>query len=103
MTSALGEKGKTMSDYIKREDAMKALADEYDECEFKKYAEGLFKDIPPADVAPVVRCADCKWWTKQEASCQGRCALFGIYPTGAWYCANGAKMDEGESDGTDNC
>lgn len=42
-----------ISDYIKREDAMKTLADEYDECEFKRYAEGLFKEIPPADVAPV--------------------------------------------------
>lgn len=43
-----------MSDeYIKRENAMRTLADEYDECEFKKYAEDLFKDIPSEDVAPV--------------------------------------------------
>lgn len=42
-----------MTDYIKREDAMRVLADEYDECEFKKYAEDLFKDIPSEDVEPV--------------------------------------------------
>lgn len=49
---------------------------------------------PTVDAVPVVRCKNCKWWAKQEESIQGRCALLGMYPTGAWYCANGAKMDE---------
>lgn len=43
------------------------------------------------DAVPVVRCKDCKWWTKQEKSIQGRCALNGTYPTGGWYCANGRR------------
>lgn len=36
----------------------------------------------------IIRCKDCDWWTKQEASLQGRCALSGTYPTGAFFCGN---------------
>lgn len=46
------------------------------------------------DAVPVVRCKDCKWWTKQEKSIQGRCALAGIYPTGGWYCGNGRREED---------
>ena len=42
----------------------------------------------------VIRCSECKWWTKQKNSGQGRCELLGIYPTGGWYCANGATETE---------
>lgn len=45
------------------------------------------------DVRPVVTCSDCKWWTKQEASLQGRCELLQMYPTGAWFCANGKREE----------
>ena len=45
------------------------------------------------DVRPVVTCAECKWWTKQEASLQGRCELLQMYPTGAWFCANGKREE----------
>ena len=51
-------------------------------------------NAPTIDAVPVVRCKDCKWWTKQEKSIQGRCALNGMYPTGGWYCANGRRDDE---------
>lgn len=44
----------------------------------------------------LVRCKDCKWWTKQEDSLQGRCALMQSYPTGAWYCANGERKTNDE-------
>lgn len=46
----------------------------------------------------VIRCKDCDWWTKQPDSAQGRCALLGMYPTGAWYCANARKRG-GKCDG----
>lgn len=49
---------------------------------------------PTADAVPVVRCRDCRWWTKQEKSIQGRCALTGTYPTGGWYCGNGERRDD---------
>lgn len=51
----------------------------------------MVKNAPTIDAVQVVRCKDCKWWTKQEKSIQGRCALNGTYPTGGWYCANGER------------
>lgn len=46
-----------------------------------------------ATVRSVVHCKDCEWWTKQEASIQGRCARLAIYPTGEYYCASGSKAE----------
>jgi len=46
----------------------------------------------------VVKCKDCKWWTKQEASIQGRCARLAIYPTGMFYCASGSKEEPPKED-----
>lgn len=61
-------------------------------------ARAIVEAIPAADVRHVVTCGKCEFWTKQEASLQGRCALWGIYPTAAWFCANGcarAPLQEG--------
>lgn len=81
-----------MAEYIDREVAKKALGDAH----FKNYGNAIMviMDIPTADVRPVVLCRDCYWWTKQEASMQGRCSRLGMYPTGNWYCANGQKRRE---------
>ena len=58
-----------MSDYIKREDAIKAYCEH--ECGIKGMTREncgatdcgtIFDDIPSADVVEVVRCKDCKWW-----------------------------------------
>lgn len=57
------------------------------------FALTMVEYAPTIDAVPVVRCKDCKWWTKQEESIQGRCALAGIYPTGGWYCGNGKRED----------
>lgn len=51
-------------------------------------------EVPSIDAVPVIRCKDCKWWTKQEDSLQGRCALHGMYPTGEWFCANARREEE---------
>ena len=42
----------------------------------------------PSAQPRLIRCRDCYWWTKQPASLQGRCALTGTYPTGAFFCGN---------------
>lgn len=55
--------------------------------------EQMVEKAPTIDAVPVVRCKDCKWWTKQEKSIQGRCALTGTYPTGGWYCGNGERKE----------
>lgn len=59
-----------------------------------RMALSFIETAPTIDAVPVVRCKDCKWWTKQEKSIQGRCALTGTYPTGGWYCGNGERKDD---------
>lgn len=46
------------------------------------------------EAVQVVRCKDCKYWTKQTDSAQGKCELLDHYPTGRWYCANGEEEGE---------
>ena len=74
-------KGK-LTDYIKREDAIKALckskcipgvfcSDEY--CvEMRK----VFDDIPAADAIPIVRCKDCKHNQLPQTSGNAICEIF---------------------------
>lgn len=45
---------------------------------------------------PLVNCNNCIWWTKADASLQGRCSMFGIYPTGTWFCANAERKEGAE-------
>ena len=59
------------------------------------FALTMVEYAPTIDAVLVVRCKDCRWWTKQEKSIQGRCALTGTYPTGGWYCGNGERKDNG--------
>ena len=51
-------------------------------------------NAPTIDAVEVVRCKECEYWTKQSDSLQGRCALSGSYPTGAWYCANSERRED---------
>lgn len=87
-------------DYISRETAIAEIEewhDMYSDSDAAREALSLAKrairKIPSADVRPVVTCSDCKWWTKQESSLQGRCELLQMYPTGAWFCANGKREE----------
>ena len=54
---------------------------------------GIIIDTKAEEVAQpeIIRCKDCKWWTKQKDSLQGRCELMKMYPTGEWFCANARK------------
>ena len=60
-------------------------------CINPKYNQRTINGGLTGDYVQVVRCKDCKWWTKQEASLQGRCDAYGMYPTGEWYCAMGER------------
>lgn len=53
-------------------------------------------DEQPSVEPEIIRCKDCKWWTKQANSLQGRCALYGMYPTGEWYCGNARRRTDTE-------
>lgn len=93
-----------MSDLISRQDVIEkineraretvtlALGYEYYLGALHDVADDL-RQMPVIDAKPIVRCKDCKWWTKQEASLQGRCDAYGMYPTGEWYCARGERKD----------
>ena len=103
MISVLLEKGKTMSDYIKREDALEQF-DYYDLGEYlTTQIRGMLMDVPSADVAPVRHGrwiehykSDAPPTLKSRWVCSwcGNVQTYGA--TG--YCPNcGARMD-GESD-----
>ena len=66
-----------MDEYIKREDAIDAVLDVYCDtpdidlsCE--KFEAAILK-IPAADVAPVVRCKDCRWRGRENCAMFYRC------------------------------
>lgn len=61
-------------EYIERE-AVNALIKAECSPKVAAYLIDAVATIPAADVRPVVTCSDCKWWTKQESSLQGRCEL----------------------------
>ena len=93
-----------MSDYIKKEDAIKAYAEILkSDKDTKLIAEMILADIPSADVAEVVRCKDCKSFTRaidpndDVWNCCGERMEF-VCPDD--YCSYGEKKDE--SDTTDN-
>lgn len=44
----------------------------------------------------IICCKDCYFWEKQQDSLQGRCARYGTYPTGYWYCASARERREDE-------
>ena len=48
----------------------------------------------PSAQPDIIRCKDCEWWTKQENSIQGRCALHKRYPSGNWYCGTARRRGE---------
>ena len=56
------------------------------------------KEVGYEQKGVLVRCKDCKWWTKQSNSLQGRCALTKTYPTGRWYCADGAWQEQDDEE-----
>ena len=67
-----------------------SLKHQYDTMALYEVAD-MIEWTDTVDAEPIVRCKDCEWWTKQKSSIQGRCAKLEIYPTGAWFCANGEK------------
>ena len=51
-----------MAEYIDREELLKKIwMGNSDSIVLRDYASTMAKDIPAADVAPVVRCKSCKW------------------------------------------
>lgn len=98
-----------MAEYIDREAAIKAAQDGADEwdCGLSVTRDAAIsrelKKVPAADVAPVVRCKDCKYWNRERISCEGlaRCNTGegGIrFRQRNDFCSIGARMDGGQDD-----
>ena len=89
-----------MAEYIEREKLLALYVDgKYDTADYRVPVPVIIqniKDIPAADVRPVVLCRDCKWCHA------GYCEKFDdIIPWGVadrpwedWFCADGEKKEE---------
>ena len=58
-------------EYIKKEDAIQSVMnhDILKSDWSRAWAEYMLEDAPSADVAPVVRCKDCKWRNWETNGC----------------------------------
>ena len=84
-----------MTDYIKREDAIKWLKNLFDDCgnymPLWHYGEVLPKIIELLKV-DVVRCKDCKWFNR--FGCAVEIVDFTDRPTENDYCSFGERKDD---------
>ena len=86
----LSEKGKTMADYIKREDAINMVRNTFagmttDTLELR------INDIPSADVVQVIRCKDCKYSRNDELWHMRWCK--GLTVKDEHFCADGERKN----------
>jgi len=103
-----------MAEYIDREVLIKTTRETpftmsmcltVEECkgmnEAREILADIFEILPAADVAPVVRCKDCKHGTRLVCDLAGNegieCRHGNIAHRLDWFCADGAKMDGGET------
>ena len=88
----------TMSDYIKREDAIKAIKsiDDHDNV-FRANALGLAERavqiIPAANVVKVVRCRDCRYWEKDGDNSIGFSMICQSIRQANDFCSYGERKD----------
>ena len=104
-----------MAEYIKREATIKAIVDSRNRyynsasnqylvgrCEGLDIAAGLLRVAPAADVAPVVRCRECKNWLPggyksiadpQNPQCGGRCWYSNVARFENDFCSYGERKD----------
>lgn len=96
------------ADYIKRSDAIKAIFDKLIDGPYSSYtvnrfnaglrtAMSVLKILPGEEVAPVVRCKDCKFWLRDHISVEGlaRCQTgeSGIrYRKAIDFCSRGKRI-----------
>ena len=84
-----------MSDYIKREDAVKSIQkhDLANDCNgSKEWAEWLLEDVKSSDVVEVVRCKDCKNWGGDELA--GYCKKFSLLSDPNDFCSSGKRKEQ---------
>lgn len=78
-----------MTDYIDRQAALDALAWKW----AGKAALDAIKELPPAQVEPVVRCKDCKHRYAEDGFCKGRGWPMQLVPDDG-FCDKGERSEE---------
>lgn len=87
-----------MTVYIKREDAIDAVLDVYYNTPDIDLSGGRLEaailNIPAADVAPVVRCKDCRWRGREDCAMFYRCECGEqhTWETDNDFCSYGEKI-----------
>ena len=80
-----------MAEYIKREAAIDLITRRYENPEI---CTQEINSIPAADVAPVVRCKDCKHsWEDIGGLCCSHGACVDLTVPGDFYCAYGERAE----------
>lgn len=94
-----------MAEYIERDLVIENVIDQMKHSSGESAMRERILNLPTADVVPVVRCADCKWFQcnmrwdgylpdgVSEYECRHWCGP--CDPTD--YCSHGAKMDKEET------
>ena len=87
-----------MSDTISRRTAIEACESikrsaiiEDGEPLVRKSAVKYVLDNLPSAEPQIIQCKDCKWWTNQSTTLQGKCRLHNLNPMPEWYCASGEE------------
>ena len=58
----------------------------------------VIKGLPAVDAAPVIRCANCKWWNGSTLGVAHRCVALHIATTGEFYCAAAERKSNAFAD-----
>jgi len=83
-----------MSGLIDRDEALRII-DDLNNGSFEWASKRTEMAKLPTIKEPI-RCKDCIWWTENANFIQGRCSIFGMYPTGTWFCANAERKEGAE-------
>ena len=92
--------GQLMAKYITKEAALNTIFSELPEAHYpSRYAEKI-KALPAADVVPVVRCKDCKWFVDNNGGEWYGCKMFQVVritpedaPKPDDFCSYGERRD----------
>lgn len=95
-----------MAEYIKREAALNLFSGEPLRIHCPDWYAEKIKALPAADVTPVVRCKDCKWFADNNGGEWYGCQMFQVVritpedaPKPDDFCSYGERKDGGTENG----
>lgn len=90
-----------MDDQISRKaaldaiDGIKPMQGNMEQLVIKALCWAAVKTIPAVDAVPIIRCASCKWWDKDQTTdgVKGFCPNTGCCEKPDFYCADGERRE----------